>query len=188
MTTVHSPDHLLSLEEWDALPEDNSRHYELVEGVLVVSPKPKPHHQRVGGRLFGQLDAQLNDAWVVVPECEVVVDRRSPATVRVPDLVVVRAEVFRDNPARFDPADVLVAVEIFSKGTKRADRVTKYFEYAEAGIRHYWLIDPEAPLSLTAYLLVDGEYERVGESAAPMTIELDGFQVLLDLPMLDPAA
>jgi len=34
------PDHLLSLEEWDALPEDNTHRYELVEGNLLASPKP----------------------------------------------------------------------------------------------------------------------------------------------------
>jgi hypothetical protein len=27
------PDHLLSLDEWVALPEDNTRHFELVEGM-----------------------------------------------------------------------------------------------------------------------------------------------------------
>ena len=39
MTSVHLP-RLLTLEDWDALPEDNSAHFELQEGVLIVTPRP----------------------------------------------------------------------------------------------------------------------------------------------------
>ncbi len=39
MTSVHLPK-LLSIEDWDALPEDNSAHIELQEGVLIVTPRP----------------------------------------------------------------------------------------------------------------------------------------------------
>jgi hypothetical protein len=38
MRVMPGPDHLLTLAEWDALPEDTSRHYELAEGVLVGRP------------------------------------------------------------------------------------------------------------------------------------------------------
>jgi hypothetical protein len=39
MSAVAFPDHLLTLEEFTQLPEDNSRHYELQEGVLIVRPR-----------------------------------------------------------------------------------------------------------------------------------------------------
>ncbi|MBI2765468.1 MAG: Uma2 family endonuclease [Chloroflexi bacterium] len=38
------------------------------------------------------------------------------------------------------PADLVV--EVISPGTAATDRGTKYFEYEEAGIPEYWLIDP----------------------------------------------
>ena len=38
MTSVHPPK-LLSIEDWDALPEDNGAHIELQEGVLIVTPR-----------------------------------------------------------------------------------------------------------------------------------------------------
>ncbi len=41
------PDHLLTLEEFFELPEDNSRRYELQEGVLIVSPRAQSLHQPV---------------------------------------------------------------------------------------------------------------------------------------------
>ncbi|QUG99647.1 hypothetical protein HUO13_01510 [Saccharopolyspora erythraea] len=39
MPPISCPDHLLTIEEFDELPEDGSRRYELQEGVLQVSPK-----------------------------------------------------------------------------------------------------------------------------------------------------
>lgn len=188
VTVVHSPDHLLSLDEWDALPEDNSRRYELVEGVLVVSPKALPQHQRICWRLAAQLEPQLSEAWTVVIDTELAVDSTDPPTVRAPDSMVVRTAVYNQNPPRFDPADVLLAVEVLSKGTRRTDQITKFAEYSEVGITHYWLIDPVDPLSLLAYRLIGGEYEQVGEGAGRMSRELDGASVVLNLAELKPRA
>jgi Uma2 family endonuclease len=53
------PRELMTLAEWDALPEDNSAHYELQEGVLVVSPKPARRHQLAVTRLASQMERQL---------------------------------------------------------------------------------------------------------------------------------
>lgn len=63
-----------------------------------------------------------------------VIDAVHPATVRFPDVVVVPTRVAERNPPRLDAADVLLAVEIISPGTRRTDRVTKLTEYADAGI------------------------------------------------------
>lgn len=34
------PHHLLTLADWDNLPEDNSFHVEVAEGILIVAPRP----------------------------------------------------------------------------------------------------------------------------------------------------
>ena len=70
MSVMTCPDHLLTLEEFDQLPEDNSRRYELQEGVLQVSPKAAGFHQFV-------LDPedpfpegfQLSDTWGAGAPC-----------------------------------------------------------------------------------------------------------------------
>lgn len=74
MTELPWPDHLLTIEEWDALPEDTSRHFELVEGVLVVAPRPAPLHQRAAYRLAGILDTQVPGRLAALPDVDVVVD------------------------------------------------------------------------------------------------------------------
>lgn len=169
MTAVW-PDHLLTLEEWDELPEDTSRQYELVEGVLLVVPTAAPLHQRAMVRLTSALDDQLPDELTAVADVEILVEKGHPATVRAPDVVVVSTVRAEEDPSRFDSAEVLVAIEIVSPGTGRTDRVTKFAEYAEAGIAHYWLVELGPPVTLTAYTLADGDYERVAEGGGTMTV------------------
>lgn len=183
MMTASWPGHLLTLDEWDALPEDTSRHYELVEGVLLVVPRPAPLHQRVMVRLTSQIDAQLPDEVTAVADVEVVIDARHPATVRAPDIVVIPTSRVAQNPARFEAAEVLVAVEIVSPGTGRTDRVTKLTEYADAGIPHYWLVELDPPTRLTAYTLVDGDYQHVAGGTGTITIPAPAL-VALDLATL----
>lgn len=183
MTTASWPDHLLTLAEWDALPEDTSRRYELVEGVLLVAPRPAPMHQRAMVRLTAELDRQLPDELTALADVEVVVDARYPATVRAPDVVVVRSSRAQQNPARLTAADVLVAAEIVSPGTGRTDRVTKRTEYADAGIPHYWLVELDPPVTLTAHTLVEGEYEHVAGGIGMIAI-LSPAAVRLDLDTL----
>jgi len=178
MSSLPWPDHLLDLAEWDSLPDDGTKN-ELVEGVLIAVPRPAPLHQRVMLRLGTTLDAQLPDELTALPDVEVLVEAGPPATVRAPDVAVVHSRVADGNPPRIDAADVLLAVEIVSPGTRRTDRVTKPAEYADAGIPHYWLLQLDPVPVLTAYLLVDGEYEVVAqgsgelELSAPAPVRLD---------------
>ncbi|WP_194832192.1 Uma2 family endonuclease [Nocardia sp. XZ_19_369] len=108
------PDHLLTLEDWIALPEDNSRSYELVEGFLVVSPRPVSMHQRAIWRLAAQLEPQLPPTHGVLTEAEVLIDAGPPPTIRVPDVLAVPTAGIDANIPRWDAADVLLAVEILT--------------------------------------------------------------------------
>jgi Uma2 family endonuclease len=190
--TLPWPDRLLTLDDWAALPPEPSRRFELVEGVLVVAPRPALLHQLALGRLVTAVQDQLPDGLVAVGEVEVVVDSggtaacstagqgTGPATVRVPDVIVVPAAVAEQNPARVAAADVLVAVEIVSPGTKAMDRVTKQVEYARAGIPGYWIVDLDPPaVTMTAQLLVDGVYEVTADGDGVLQL-LTPIEVALD--------
>jgi Uma2 family endonuclease len=182
MSVAPWPDHLLTLEEWDALPEDTSRRIELAEGVLQVSASPLSMHQRAANRLVNVLEDQLPDRLTALHEVDVVVSATFPPTVRIPDVVVTHNELAEQNPARYDAADILLAIEIVSPGSRRRDHVTKLDEYAEAGIRHYWVIDidDDEPPMLSAFLLVDGYYEIIAKvtdtvqlsEPAPVTVDV----------------
>jgi Uma2 family endonuclease len=79
---------------------------------------------------------------------------------------------------------VLLAVEVLSEGSVRNDRVMKMVEYAEVGIRQYWIVDLEPPVSLATYHLIEQDYELFGEHAGKVTLDVESAPVSLDLAAL----
>lgn len=173
------PHHYYTVDEFAALPEDTSLRYELQEGVIVVSPRPAYAHQAASGELYLQLRPQLPANLAVVQELDVDLQLPTPR-VRVPDLVIMnRAATRRSGLAR--ASDVLVAIEIVSPGSVDLDTKIKPMEYADAGIPHFWLIDPRRPVVAAISNLIDGNYEESQRAehafrvSAPcdLTIDLD---------------
>jgi Uma2 family endonuclease len=182
MSAVPWPDHLLSLDEWAALPEDNTRYFELLDGVLLVSPRPGVDHQLAVAELSHQLHDQLPFDLVGLMQVEIVMRPDGPATVRVPDLIVIPSTIADTNPPRCPAEDVLLAVEVISPGSRETDQLNKPFEYGKAGIPNYWILDLDGPVTMTAYQLVSGDYKIVGKTTgtmaltepAPVTIDVAG--------------
>ena len=177
------PDHLLSLDEFEQLPEDNSRRYELQEGVLHVTPKAASLHQRVVGSLVSTLNRQLDPQWEAVPEVEVVLTPTYPPTLRIPDLVVTSSAMIDQNPNRLHAKDIVLAVEVVSPGSGRTDRVYKTFEYAKAAIPFYWVIDLDSPVKLTAMQLGGDIYEVIFEGSGEFVMD-EPFSLRVDLDAL----
>ncbi|MDL5159501.1 Uma2 family endonuclease [Actinomycetospora termitidis] len=172
------PGHLLDLAQWDALPEDTSRQIELAEGVLQVAPKPILLHQRIVMRLAARLDDAADGRWEAFPGVEIVIEDAPAATVRAPDVVLVRPDISVTVP-RWTASEVLAAIEVLSPGSRRLDRIVKLHEYADAGIPTYLVVDPGPPVELTEFELVDGAYRQVAlhrgaaELRLGVTLDLD---------------
>ena len=171
-------------DQLDGLPDDGRR-YEVVDGLLVVSPPPSPWHQVVGASLLRQLAAQTPPDWRVLYELGLPLGTDG----RVPDLSVVssRAPVGPGAPL---PAAVHLGlvVEVVSPSSRKTDRFAKPGEYAEAGIRLFWRVETEPDLLLFAYRLVDSAYQQVAVvsdvGAAPVpwgsaVVDLDGVRRIL---------
>src|SRR5205809_5453135 len=146
----------LTYADYCALPDDGLR-YEIVDGLLFAEPSPRRAHQNAVGNLFVILHAHVRAhdlGEVYVAPFDVILD---PRTTVVPDLVFVvrdRLEIIAERGVEGAP-DLLV--EVLSPGTARRDRVRKLNAYARHGVRHYWLLDPEAKTG-EAFELVDGAY------------------------------
>lgn len=177
------PDHLLTMTEWSALREDGSLFCELVDGVAIVAPQP-PRHQLAVWRLAAQLEPALPSPLAALARIELVIEEEFPSTVRVPDVLVVGGAAGAAHASRVAPSDVLAAIEIIAPGSRRVDRIMKPAEYAAVGIEHYWLLDVDGPVRLTAYRLRDHTYEPVGEYTDQVTLDLDNHQLPLDLNAL----
>ncbi|MGH3853296.1 MAG: Uma2 family endonuclease [Pseudonocardiaceae bacterium] len=172
---------LMTLDEWVALPEDNSCRYELQAGVLLVSPRPAPQHQQAAYRLARQFDEQLPAGWDFFLDVEVVVRAVHPPIVRVPDLLVTKAGAAGN---RLAASDVLLAVEVMSPGSRNVDLHLKSYEYADAGIPHYWLVDldPPAPSITVFHLGAPGERYVEGPATAGQLHTTVPFELRIDIP------
>ncbi len=127
------------------LPDDGRR-YEVVDGELLVTPAPAYRHQRAVGELYVVLHTYLSAhrvGSVLVAPADVVLDLR---TLVQPDLFVVPLVGGRP-PENWDEAGaMLLAVEVLSPSSARADRQIKRRRYQRAGVPEYWIVDLDARL------------------------------------------
>lgn len=127
-------------EDLDRLPEA-PRHTELIDGALVFMMSPqRSWHARVVTGLTVQLMGQVPDDIEVEREMTIRLDRRNRPE---PDLLVTTASLDPDR-TWFAPEDVLLVVEVISPESEHCDTTVKLRKYAEAGIRHYWLVEDDA--------------------------------------------
>jgi Uma2 family endonuclease len=160
MTTWLPRSRPLTRADLDALREEGAEdghRYELIDGVLVVTPSPSREHQQVLGRLFMLLSpACPDDQEVLFAPFDVTL---SDDTVMQPDLLVARRE---DFTSRDLPTAPLLAVEVLSPSTRRFDLTLKRSRYEAARAGSYWVVDP-IEVTLTAWDLVDGRYVQVAD-------------------------
>jgi Uma2 family endonuclease len=154
-----------TVAELDRMPADGRR-YELLDGVLVVSPRPTTIHQVVAGRLYGALSSGCPEDLCVVPEPAVML---GPQTEFDPDLVVVRMDQI--GGAKFTEPPLLV-IEIRSPSTALIDLNRKKAAYERFGVPSYWILNPDPPRpGLTVFELQDGHYAAVAKTSAPFVAD-----------------
>lgn len=151
-----APQKKLSFADWQELPDEPGYQQEIIDGTLCREPSPSRHHQRVSQRLqrlvadyFAETDP-LGE--VLQAPLDVVLDAY---TVVQPDLLYLPGTV---DP-NMDPISTapFLAVEILSPHSIRRDRVLKTNRYRQAGVTHYWIVDPDQG-AVEAYSLEDGRY------------------------------
>lgn len=121
---------------------------EIIAGRLVTHPRPAPKHSRayssLGRRVGGPFDDGLGGpgGWWILDEPEL---HLASGNILVPDLAGWRRERMPKLPetAWFELAPDWVC-EILSPSTARIDRAEKLPIYANAGVAHAWLVDPDA--------------------------------------------
>lgn len=147
----------LTVEDVWALPADISagNRFELVEGVLIMTPAPGAAHQTCVLELavLLRLAKGPEDLVLLAPFDWVA----GPRTLLQPDVLVARrVDVAATGDKRLERPPLLV-VEVGSRSTRMVDRGTKRLAFQAAGVPTYWLVDPDEP-SLTVLSLRDGTY------------------------------
>ena len=159
------------------LPDDGNR-YEVIDGVLLVSPSPSAVHQRAVGRLYLLLAPYVAGLGIEVFVAPAAITWASDTEVQ-PDILV--APFVDGRPvARFEDVKHLeLAVEVLSPSTVRTDRFTKRREYQRRGVAQYWIVDPAArnverwrPADEEPEILFDSLGWRPASAASGLQIDL----------------
>lgn len=161
---------------------------EILDGELVVSPRPSPPHARVASALGAVLNMAYDlgiggpGGWWIVdePELSLGVDPRYDPV--VPDIAGWRREAMPGLPltAQFRARPDWVC-EVLSPGTQRRDRVLKLPFYARAGISHCWLVDPLAQ-TLEVYRLSTHEWVLAQSFGGDEAVRAQPFEAI-ELPL-----
>ncbi len=153
--------------DYFALPGTN-RSVELSEGRLIMPPHPTYRHQTALQNVFLKFQAFVGTHQLGVVRFAPLPVRLWPGKIREPDIMFFSTEHSdRIGEQVLGVPDLIV--EVISPSTVTTDRVEKFYEYARAGVREYWMVDPEEQ-AIEVYTLREGAYVlggkyRPGESA-----------------------
>ncbi len=170
----------VTAEPYETWTEEQCAGIEIVDGMVLASPRASKRHNRLARLLANALDAAAGPDWNADTDFDVRL-QDVPLNNRRPDVTVYRADTIDVTPTR--PEHVLLVVEVVSPGSEPTDRIVKADQYARAGIQFYWRVEQAAngaPLVHT-YVLdpATGHYRDsevftgVLKLATPFFVEVD---------------
>jgi Uma2 family endonuclease len=167
---------LATYEELYSIPEDMIG--EIVNGELIVTPRPGPRHMNVTTILGEELGPPYRrgrggpGGWIFLIEVEI----KLGEDIVVPDLAGWRKERF---PTKTEHNWIPVApdwvCEVLSPSTFRNDKVRKMPLYACHNVGHIWLIDPGA-MTMDAFRLESGRWALLASFSEDDKVRIEPFQ------------
>ena len=165
---------------------DDSERWELIDGIAYAMAPPSIPHQGISVELSRQLSNLLQGKSCKVYTAPGV--RLNPGTtddtMLIPDIVVVCDQDKIGNNSINGAPDLVI--EILSPSTARFDRLRKFQQYQKAGVREYWIVDPESKtVSVHVHNGVKYVTDAYGdEDKAPVHV-LEGFEIDLSSVFAD---
>lgn len=165
ITDIDSLDFSKTYSYSDYLKWQFDERIELLKGkIFKMSPAPNVAHQRASTEIFGrfymyfrQHQCQLFAAPfdVRLPDSKKKTGDKDVFTVVQPDLCIICDENKLDERGCIGAPDLIV--EILSPGNTNKEMKNKFRLYEEAGVKEYWLVEPNDRIVLV-YYLKEGQY------------------------------
>ncbi len=134
-----------TVEELEAFPADGNR-YELLYGVLLVTPQAGLPHQIVATRLALLLGSFINDE----PQVQIC----APGAVEIRPHIHLEPDILIGNMPivpRWDAVqDHWLAVEVSGTGSRVYDRDYKRDGYLGIGVKEVWIVDLDLEVVLVS--------------------------------------
>lgn len=147
----------MSADEFLALGRTGAR-YELIDGVVVMSPSPEFPHFKVIRFLRRQLERAADE----MPGLEY----SSELDVRFTDRIVYQPDLAVFRPGRVAPDTRVLAltpdlvIEVLSPHNRMMDLDQKRRDYERFGVPEYWVVDPDT-VTAQVWRLEGGVYNEI---------------------------
>lgn len=138
-----------TVEDIYALPDGERA--ELIDGQIYYMAPPGWSHQRISGYLHNEIYNYVKNHG---GQCEVLAApfavflNEDDRTYVEPDIAVICDQAKLDEKGCHGAPDWII--EIVSQSSKSRDYMIKLFKYRTAGVREYWIVDPERQM-VTVY-------------------------------------
>lgn len=133
---------IYTIEDIYALPE--GKRAELIDGQIYYMSAPGLTHQRILGRLYQMIADYVNGhegKCEVLPAPFAVFLKEDNINYLEPDIsVICETSKLDENGCHGAPDWV---IEIVSPSSRSRDYIRKLLKYGTAGVREYWIVDPE---------------------------------------------
>ena len=184
--TAEKKDGEYTLDDYYALPDE--RRVELIDGVFYDMSAPAVIHQKILGELhllFRECtDAHEGECEVYLAPCDVRLDMDNKTMVQ-PDLLVICKE-YDLGAKRFEGAPDLV-LEILSPSTRSKDMLLKLYKYQNAGVKEYWIVDPDHETVLVYDFREDNFYPEKYDFDSVIPIHISDGQCSIDFSRVNRA-
>ncbi len=169
-------------EDYCRIPDDGKR-YEVIRGVLYLSPAPRMPHQECSGNFYFRLRSFVEPRGLgKVHYAPVDVILPGLATPVQPDILFVAEARKQIVELKYVHGAPDLLVEVLSPSNPSHDRKTKFALYAEAGVAEYWILDSRAR-TISVFALEGKAYKlhcRSGRGETATSRLIEGFEVAVD--------
>jgi len=135
-------DQTYTINDIYALPDGERA--ELINGQIYYMAPPSPKHQEIAGALFStiynHIKAKGGSCKPYIAPFAVFLNEDDKNYVEPDISVICKPEKLTDKGCSGAPDWV---IEIVSPSSRRMDYNTKLFKYRTAGVREYWIVDPD---------------------------------------------
>ncbi len=142
MPLLQPKSELITLEQYELLPEDNRA--EVFDGEIYFMASPSQVHQTILLELCTLLNLYIKKKkgpCQVFPAPFDVKLSNNPLTIVQPDIMIVCDKDKLDGKRCNGAPDFII--EIISPSNQSDDYVRKLYYYQKYGVREYWIVDPK---------------------------------------------
>ena len=149
-------------EEFEAMEKSDHFSYELIDGIVMMSPSPSFKHQLISGNLYHELKTILKGGKCLpIQDFDLILDKHPFK----PDLMVICTNFDTLLDAKYYTEPPTIAIEIISPSSASRDHITKRYLYEQLGILEYWIVSPEESC-ITIMDFVNNQHEMYNTGCA----------------------